>query len=164
MGMTCSSYFAQETMENIFCDLRDEGAEVYIDNIGAFSDDWKLHMTLLCKILHLLQDNGFSVNPLKCSWAIKETDWLGYWLTPSGLKPWKKKIDAILSMDAPKNIKQHFGFIGMVNYYHDMWPHRAHILAPLTSQTGLPIKGTKAVKFIWTHEMQKAFEKMKALM
>jgi len=74
MGTKCSSDFAQETMENIFCDLRDEGAEVYIDDIGTFSDNWKFHMTLLCKILHLLQDNGFSVNPLKCSWAIKETD------------------------------------------------------------------------------------------
>ena len=48
--------------------------------------------------------------------------------------------------------------------YCDMWPHRAHILAPLTSQTGLPKKGTKAGKFIWTDDVQKAFEQMKALM
>ena len=67
-------------------------------------------------------------------------------------------------MDTPKNVKQLRGFIGMVNYYRDMWPQRAHILAPLTAKTGTPKKGAKPIKFEWTEAMQKAFEQMKALM
>ena len=45
-----------------------------------------------------------------------------------------------------------------------MWPHRSHILASLTAHTGAPKKGTKAQPFVWTPEMQKAFDQMKTLM
>jgi hypothetical protein len=139
MGLKCSPGFAQETMENIFRNIND--AEVYIDNIGAFSPNREHHLQLLRTILTKLQENGFTVNPLKCNWAVKETDWLGYWLTPTSLKPWKKKTDAVLKMEASKMLKKLCGFIEMVNYYPDMWPHRAHILTPLTLQTGAPKKG-----------------------
>ena len=121
-------------------------------------------MKLLRTILVKLQDNGFTVNPLKCDWAVKETDWLGYWLTPTGLKPWMKKVGAILKTDALTNLKKLRGFIGMENYYRDMWPHRAHILALLTEKTGAPKKGVKQPKFVWTEDMHSSFKKMKAIL
>ncbi len=81
-----------------------------------------------------------------------------------GLKPWKKKTDAVLQMQPPTILKQLRGFIGMVNYYRDMWPHKSHILSPLTAKTDAPKKGVKTPPFKWTPEMLKAFEEMKALM
>jgi hypothetical protein len=62
MGFKCSPDYTQEVIEDIFQDVED--TEVYIDDIGAFSQLWDDHIALLHTILTKLQDNGFMVNPL----------------------------------------------------------------------------------------------------
>jgi hypothetical protein len=119
-------------MEEIFRDM--DKTDLFVDNIGAFSDNFESHLASLEQFLKRLKDNGFAVNPLKCEWAVKETDWLGCWLTPTGLKPWNKKTKAILQMDAPKNVSQVRSFLRAVICCQDvMWPHWSHILTPLTN-------------------------------
>jgi hypothetical protein len=158
MGLKCSPNIAQAAMENVLSDIKD--ADIYIDDVGAFSNDWDHHVNLIATILWRSRENGFTINPLKCEWAVKETDWLDYWLTPQGLKPWKRKIDAILLMDHLCNATELLMFIDCVNYYRDMWPSCAHILKPLTDQSGL----IKRAPIKWTDEMQKAFDKICLLM
>jgi hypothetical protein len=80
-------------------------------------------------------------------------EYLGY----NSMHPSQKKVDAILQIKPPTTRKQLRCFIGMVNYYCDMWPLRSHLLAPLSSLT------SAKVKWNWTTEHQEAFDKMKAL-
>ena len=127
-----------------------------MDDIGVFSNSWNKHLSLVTIVLTCLQNIGFMINPLKCKWAVQETEFLGHWLTPEGVTPWRKKVDAILCLQPPMNVKQLYSFLGMVNYYRDMWPRHTHVLAPLTELT-------RKRTFIWTPTHQKAFEDMKAL-
>ena len=60
-------------------------------------------------------------------------------------------------MDRPRNLKQMQSVLGVVNYYRDMWPKRAHILSPLSDESG---KKT----FHWTDKMYNAFKQMKDIL
>ena len=155
MGVSVGPDIAQQRMEDILRDIDD--IEIYIDDIAVFSNgSYEDHVAKLERVLTRLQTKGFTIQPAKCEWCVQETDFLGHWLTPTGYKPLSKKVDAIIAMKPPQNITQLRSFIGLVNYYRDMWPRRAHVLAPLTALSGKK-------KLEWTDDCQKAFEAMKAL-
>ena len=84
-------------------------------------------------------------------------DWLGYWLMPTGLRPWTKKVEAIVKIKPPTTATEMRTFLGMITYYRDMCPHPSHVLAPFTKLAGLP----KKAKLEWTSELDKAFKKIK---
>ena len=57
-------------------------------------------------------------------------------------------------MTPPINQKQLRSFLGLVNYYRDMWSKWSHLLQPLTALT------TKKVKFKCTDVEQKRSMKL----
>ena len=65
------------------------------------------------------------------------------------------KVRAIKEMIAPTTRKQLRRFIGLVNFYRDMWQKRSELLAPLTDLT------SKNVPFKWTDMHQDAFKEVK---
>jgi hypothetical protein len=49
MGLKCSPDIAQAAMENVLSGIED--ADIYINDVGAFSDDWDHHFNLIATIL-----------------------------------------------------------------------------------------------------------------
>ena len=66
-------------------------------------------------------------------------------------------VEAIQRIAPLTTKKQVRSFIGLINYYQDMWPRRSETLAPLTHLT------SKYVPFQWTDVKQQAFDKIKSI-
>jgi len=84
-------------------------------------------------------------------------EYLGYWITRTGIKPVYDKVKAVLKIAEPKNRKELRSFIGVVNYYRGMWVRRSHVLAPLAALT------SKTTKWKWEPQHQKAFAMAKRI-
>ena len=126
MGVSESPDISTEIMTEVLDGL---DVDFYMDDIAILSETWDEHIQLVQQVLHRLETAGFTINPTKCEWAVDETDFLGHWMTPDGIKPWRRKVEAILKLQPPKNVKELRSFLGLVNNYYDMWPRRTHVLA-----------------------------------
>ena len=132
MGITNSPDFFQSVMHPLFSDL--PNFECFIDDIGIFSlGSYSNHLSQqVQQVLIRLERNCFTVNPLKCDWAVQTTEYLGFLLTPDGIKSLPHKIQAITNIARPTSTKHIWSFVDIVNYYKDISPKRAHFLTPLT--------------------------------
>ena len=105
-----------------------------------------------------LQQAGLKVNAKKSFFAQSELEYLGYWITRSGIHPLTDKVKAIMNIAEPTNRKELRSFIGIVNYCRDMWIRRSHVLAPLSSLT------SNKVKWDWGPKQSAAFATAKKIM
>ena len=128
------------------------------------------HLEHLKVVLTRLQEAGLKVNALKLKFCAEETEYLGYILTKDGIRPQQNKVQAILALTLPKGVKDLRRFLGMIQYYRDLWAKCSNMLASLTSlveECG-NTKVTRALKnrkvpWHWDEVHQKAFDDIKAV-
>ncbi len=94
------------------------------------------HLKKLEEVLRRLRDAGLRVNAEKLTFCALEIEYLEYILTREGIKPQSNKVQAILAIRPPKNVKELRHFLGMVQYYRDLWARWSEMLPPLTSLVG----------------------------
>ena len=134
MGLCNSPDIFQEKMSELFVGL--DTVRVYIDDLlYATKGSWAEHISILEEMSTRLQKDGLKVNASKSCFGAHKFDYLGYHVTSEGVIPIPKKVEAIQALAVPKTCKQLRQFIGMINFYRDMWQKRSELLAPLTAQT-----------------------------
>ena len=114
--------------------------DLFIISTSTFED----HLEKLEKVLDILSDHGLRFNAEKSTFFTDAIEYLGYWITLEGIHPMPNKVQAIKEMLTLTTRKQLRHFIGLVNYYRDMWKGKSELLAPLTDLT------SKNVPFNWT--------------
>ena len=87
--------------------------------------------------------------------AKNRIEWLGQKITQSGISPLESKTAAILSLSAPKNLKQLRSFLGSVHYLVKFIPNLSQSCHPLR-----PLL-TKNTKFVWNDEHETHFQSNK---
>jgi hypothetical protein len=127
------------------------------------------HLQKMETVLTRLHDTRLKVNAAKSLFSAHEIEYLGYRLTRKGLKPQPKIVQVILALNLPNNVKELRHFLGMVQYYRDMWARCREMLAPLTDLVGECGKTkttkknkTKKKPWRWDPIHQQAFDKAKA--
>ena len=147
-----------------------EFVRAYLDDLLCITKaNLEDHLDKLKMVLTRLREAGLRINARKSSFCTFETEYLGYTLTRTGIKPQQKKVQAILAISPPKQVKDLRSFLGMVQYYRDLWARRSEVLAPLTSLVGecghtkvTRANNTKKRKWYWDAVHQKALDDVKA--
>jgi hypothetical protein len=94
------------------------------------------HLSKIETVLTKLCNAGQTVNVAKSLFCSNEIVYLGYILTREGIKPQPNKVQVILTLNPPTNVKELRHFLRMVQYYQDMWAKCSEMLAPLTGLVG----------------------------
>jgi hypothetical protein len=93
-----------------------EYVQAYLDDLLCISrSSLEDHLKTLEEVLRRLCDEGLKVNAEKLTFCALEIKYLGYILTRDGIKPQSNKVQAILAIKPPTNIKQLRHFLGMGN-------------------------------------------------
>jgi hypothetical protein len=148
-----------------------------LEFVRAYMDDLLIitrrkldkHLQRMETVLTRLCDAGLKVNAAKSSFCAHEIEYLGYILTREGIKPQPKMVQAILALNPPNNVKKLRHFLGMVQYYRDMWVRHSEMLAPLTDLVGewgemktTRMNKTKKKPWRWDPIHQQVFDDLKA--
>ncbi|XP_063360657.1 uncharacterized protein K02A2.6-like [Cydia amplana] len=134
------------------------GCEVFVDDLVVYGKDQAEHDERLLKVLQMAKENGVKFNSTKCVFGKSEIEYLGHLLTKDGIKPDPTKIDSIIKMEKPQNVKELQRLLGMITYVAKFIPSLSQVCSPLRNL----IK--KDVEWLWSKEHDDSFCELKKIL
>ena len=99
-----------------------ESIIVYMDDLLIIGvESYEKYIEQVDELLTRLKSKQMQVNPDKSFWAKTEITYLGFLMNQQGIKSQPENVKAMLDSKPPKNKKYLRQFIGMVNYYKDLF-------------------------------------------
>lgn len=141
----------QRLMTSVLGELNWQILLIYLDDIIIYSRSFEEHLLHLQLVLDKLRAAGLKLNPSKCVFACTEVHYLGFVVSPEGIKPDQGKTKAIQHFPRPTNVLEVRRFVGLASYYRRFIEHFADIAAPLHALT------RANVKFSWSPDCEQAF-------
>ena len=97
------AYF-QELMTGILKDFPFTIA--YLDDIIIFSKTPQEHLSHICMVFKKLKSANLSMKKSKCSFFLKEIQYLGLILSATGIQPLPSKTHTLQNMNPPKHLSR----------------------------------------------------------
>ena len=96
----------QRLVNHMFCPQIGRNVEVYVDDMLVKNLDEERHLDDLQKTFDTLIRHQMKLNPNKCAFGVSSVKFLGFMVSQRGIEANPDKIQAILDMEPPKNIKE----------------------------------------------------------
>ena len=92
-------------MNNLFMDMLDKGVVVFLNNVLIYSTMVEEHFELLEKVFALLRKYEFYCKQKKCSFLQWTNTFLGFDITPEGLKISDAKVQSLKKWPKPTTVQ-----------------------------------------------------------
>ena len=96
----------QRLVNHMFRPKIGRNVEVYVDDMLVKSQDEKIHLDDLQKTFDTLRQYNMKLNPNKCAFEVSSGKFLGFMVSHKGIEANPDKIQAILDMKPPQNVKE----------------------------------------------------------
>ncbi|KAK3572801.1 hypothetical protein QTP86_007406 [Hemibagrus guttatus] len=146
----------QALINGVFQDVLNKYVIAYIDDILVYSASFEEHVHHVWEVLSRLLKNCLFVKPEKCEYHRHTVTFLGYVISPRGVKMDQSKVQAVTGWPEPTTVKDLQRFLGFANFYCRFIRNYSSIASPLTSL----LKG-KPRKLAWGALSQEVFATLK---